>query len=73
MSDARSIVKIYAEAEDFKRIDIIFEHFDNFIRLIDMFEEGLRDTLKEEKLYNKRTERGEIGIRVQTSGCSDPT
>lgn len=28
MSDARSIVKIYAEAEDFKRIDIIFEHFD---------------------------------------------
>lgn len=73
MSDARSIVKIYAEAEDFKRIDIIFEHFDNFIRLIEMFEEGLRDTLKEEKLYNKRTERGEIGIRVQTSGCSDPT
>ena len=26
MSDARSIVKVYAEAEDFKRIDIIFEH-----------------------------------------------
>ena len=73
MSAEESIVKIYAEAEDKERINIILEHFDNFIMLIDLFEEDLRNTLKEEKLYNKRAERGDPGVRVQTSGTGDPT
>ena len=54
MLSEKSFVRVYAEAEDMERINIIFKHFDNFQRLIDMFEEDLRNTIKEEKQYNHR-------------------
>jgi len=73
MSAEESIVQIYARANDPMRINIIFEHFDNFISLVDMFEEDLHCVLKEEKRVNKRDERGDTGVRVQTSVIGDPT
>ena len=73
MLSEKSFVRVYAEAEDMERINIIFKHFDNFQRLIEMFEEDLRNTIKEEKQFNKRSERGDLGVRVQTSFNGDPT
>ncbi len=73
MSAEESIVKVYARANDPMRINIIFEHFDNFISMVDMFEEDLHCVLKEEKRINKRDERGDTGVRVQTSVIGDPT
>lgn len=66
MLSEKSFVRVYAEAEDMERINIIFKHFDNFQRLIEMFEEDLRNTIKEEKQYNKRSERGDLGVRGAT-------
>jgi len=73
MSAEESIVQIYARANDPMRINIIFEHFDNFISLVDMFEEDLHCVLKEEKRVNKRDERGDTGVRVQASNISNTT
>ncbi|WP_207637477.1 hypothetical protein [Butyrivibrio sp. XPD2002] len=73
MAAENDFLLIYAESDNGKRIDIIFEHYDNFLELADMFEGRLFDDIKEEKGFNRREARGDLGIRVQTSGKSDPT
>ena len=73
MAAENDFLLIYAESDNGKRIDIIFEHYDNFLELADMFEGRLFDDIKEEKAFNRREARGDLGIRVQTSGKSDPT
>ena len=73
MAAENDFLLVYAESDNRKRIDIIFEHYDNFLDLADMFEERLFDDIRQEKAFNRREARGDLGIRVQTSGKSDPT
>lgn len=56
-----------------QRINMILKNYTSFPRMIDGFEEELCDTIIEERAYNRRTEMGDLGVRVQTSGHSDPT
>ena len=57
-----------------ERLDFIFENYKNFDKVLN----GQKDTLiflvTCEREYNRRSQVGDIGIRVQTSGAfSDPT
>ena len=63
----------YIEQGYVSRINMIFKNYNTFPRMIDSFEEELCDRITEEKAYNKRAAMGDLGVRVQTSGHSDPT
>ncbi len=43
------------------------------MRLVEGYEQSLSFIIKEEKARKHRQAKGDLGIRVQTSGTSDPT
>ncbi len=73
MAAKNGFVQGYASSEIDERVEIIFKNFENFIDLVDMFEDNICDQITEEKRFNRRAEIGECGVRVQTSRKSDPT
>ncbi len=54
MLSEKSFVRVYAEAEDMERINIIFKHFDNFQRLIDTASSYLTNFLKPPFTFSSR-------------------
>ena len=64
-----SIIKNYAKADAAGRVDIICKNYPNFIGIVDGYTEGLRYMIENEKAYNRSQSRGELGVRVQTSGA----
>lgn len=45
-----------------------------FIGIIDSYTEGLKYIIQNEKEYNRKSQYGDLGVRVQVSGlCSDKT
>ena len=73
MRDEANIVKQYEDADVSERIEILIRYYPNFTRLVEGYEQNLRLIIKEEKAYRHRQAKGELGIRVQTSGTSDLT
>lgn len=63
-----SIIKNYAQADAAGKVDIICKNYSNFIGIVDGYTEGLRYMIENEKAYNSRQSRGDLGVRVQTSG-----
>lgn len=73
MRDEANIVKQYEDADVSERIEILIRYYPNFTRLVEGYEQNLTFIIKEEKAYRHRQAKGELGVRVQTSGKSDPT
>jgi hypothetical protein len=63
-----SIIKNYAKADAAGKVDIICKNYSNFIGIVDGYTEGLCYMIENEKAYNRKQSRGDLGIRVQTSG-----
>ncbi|MEG0963606.1 MAG: hypothetical protein RSF88_12225 [Lachnospiraceae bacterium] len=69
-----NMLKKYEKADASKRVDIICNSYPVFIGIIDSYTEGLKYMIQNEKEYNRKSQLGDLGIRVQTSGlCSDKT
>ena len=69
-----SIIKNYAKADAAGKVDIICKNYSNFIGIVDGYTEGLCYMIENEKAYNRKQSRGDLGVRVQTSGVhSDVT
>lgn len=69
-----NMLKKYEKADAAKRVDIICSNYPNFIGIIDSYTEGLKYMIQNEKEYNKKSQYGDLGVRVQVSGlCSDKT
>lgn len=73
MRDEANIVKQYEDADVTERIEILIRYYPNFTRLVEGYEQSLTFIIKEEKAFRHRQAKGELGVRVQTSGKSDPT
>lgn len=73
MREEANIVEQYADADTSGRIDILIKYYPNFLRLVEGYEQSLSYIIKQEKEYKHRASRGDLGVRVQTSGISDPT
>ena len=73
MNDVASIVEQYAGADVPARIELLIKHYPNFLRLVEGYEQSLIFIIKEEKEYLRRAAKGDLGIRVQTSGIGKPT
>lgn len=63
----------YRYLNNSKRVQFIFRHFSNLCEYIEGYEKSLCDLLMAERTMAKQKARDELGVRVQTSGHSDPT
>ena len=63
-----SIIENYVKADATGKVDIICKNYSNFIGIVDGYTEGLRYMIESEKAFNRKQNRGDLGVRVQTSG-----
>ncbi|WP_022765362.1 hypothetical protein [Butyrivibrio sp. XPD2006] len=68
-----TILDDYKMANDEKRVRIILDNYPGFMTFVNAYEFGLVDTIKAERLYNRRAAIGDTGVRVQTSNIGNPT
>lgn len=71
--DSSNLIKKYAASDIMSRMDIIISYYPNFLQLVEGYEKSLSIIIREEKKYAKKSNKGELGIRVMTSGTGDPT
>ena len=63
----------YKKANAHKRLDLMMEYYPVFPGMLRKIEKKTEYKIKAEKEYIKSHSRDELGVRVQTSGKSDPT
>lgn len=73
MAAGANIVRKYEIADYEGRVDIMLDNFDNFNAQIELVYEGIKYRIREERAYARRSNMGELGVRVQTSGVSSTT
>ena len=72
-SYGESIVNKYAKADAAGRVDIICSYYAVFLGIVESSVDGLVYVIEDEKISNRRAEKLALGVKVQTSGHSDPT
>ncbi|MBO6241900.1 MAG: hypothetical protein J6O61_13835 [Butyrivibrio sp.] len=72
-SYGESIVDKYSESDASGRVDIICNYYEVFLGIIESSVDGLVFVIEDEQINNRRAEKLALGVRVQTSGHSDPT
>ena len=65
-----SIIKNYAKADAAGKVDIICKNYSNFIGIVDGYTEGLCYMIENEKAYNCKQSRGDVGVRYRHLGCT---
>lgn len=73
MNDRANIIQQYAKADVSARVELLIKYYLTFPHLIKGYEQSLSFIIKEEKTYMRKQGRGDLGLRVQTSGTSDIT
>lgn len=74
MAARANIVRKYASAEASARVSIICRYYGQIDGIIDGYIARMTYTIMEEKEYNFRSQKGDLGVRVQSGGMySDPT
>lgn len=67
------MVQVYRKADDAHKFEIIYKNYSCFLRMVDSIISGLAYEIESEILFNRRQAKGDLGVRVQTSGISDVT
>ena len=74
--DCKDMVQVYRKADDAHKFEIIYKNYSCFLRMVDSIISGLAYEIESEILFNRRQAKGDLGVRVQTSGilddCDDP-
>lgn len=68
-----SILLKYSNASATERVDIMFDNYQLFPRMIRKEEKKTQYKIKSEREFSRSHNRGELGVRVQTSKISSPT
>ena len=68
-----NIIRTYEKQSASGKVDFICKNYSNFIGIVESYTEGIRYMIEEEKAMAFRTSIGDLGVRVQKSGTSDPT
>ena len=63
-----NLLKDYEMADASKRVDLICRYYPDFLGFVESYTEGLKYMIQNEKAYNRKSEIGELGVRVQTLG-----
>lgn len=72
MAQANAI-NLYDKKNTAGKVDFICKNYSNFIGIVDSYTEGIRYLIEEEKAMAIRSSFGDLGVRVQKSGTSNPT
>jgi len=64
---------LWKTSSEAKRIDIILDYYQEFPKIIEGQQESLFYRIKNEREYLRQNRRDDLGVRVQTSGSSNPT
>ena len=70
---AKDIITVYRMADCEERLEIVFDNFSNFPKMLRKMQKITQYKIKAEKEYIRSHAKGELGVRVQTSGLSDTT
>lgn len=73
MAAEEKITTVYQRASVREKIEIILDHYPNFDKLIEGLQELLAVSIEIDRSMSRRRERGDLGVRVQTSRIADPT
>ena len=73
METKANAIRVYEKESAAGKVDFICKNYSNFLGIIDSYTEGIRYMIEEEKAMSFRDSAGDVGIRVQKSGTSDPT
>ena len=69
----RDLLTIYRMSDCEERLEIVFENYSNFPKMIRKMQKITQYKIKAEKEYIRSHSRGELGVRVQTSILGDAT
>ena len=72
ITGAKTISK-YRDLNNKKRVDFILKNYGSIGEYIRSYEEILCDDILGQRAIERRIDKGELGVRVQTSEKSDPT
>lgn len=67
MAEANVLEK-YAGLTPEKRVDYICKNYSRFTGIIESYTQGLVYMIEEEQDFNRREDRGDLGVRVQGGG-----
>ena len=73
MATGANIIRQYILADFEERVSIMLENYTTFEAQLEIELDGIEYRIKEERAYQRRAARGDLGVRVQTSDISDPT
>ncbi len=74
MAKGRNLLVVYKNSNMDKKVDLLIDHYSEFLGVIDGYVEGLVYKIQTDKDIKRRSEMGELGVRVQGGGIkSDPT
>ena len=73
MATEASIISRYILADFEERVCIMLDNYTTFEAQLEIELDGIEYRIKEERAYQRRSAKGDLGVRVQTSGISDPT
>ena len=65
-----SIIKNYAKADAAGKVDIICKNYSNFIGIVDGYTEGLCYMIENEKAFNRKQSRGDLGVGCRHQECT---
>ena len=69
----RDLLVSYREADPLGRVEIVFANYHIFPKVIRKMEKKTQYKIKAEREHIRSHNRGELGVRVQTSNLSDTT
>jgi hypothetical protein len=73
MITGATTISKYRDLNNKKRVDFILKNYGSIGEYIKSYEEILCDDILGQRAIERRIDRGETGVRVQTSEKSDPT
>ena len=53
MATKANIIKVYAQADFAKKVDIIIRYYPNFMGIVESYTDGLRYMIENEKAFNR--------------------
>ena len=69
----KDFIKTYRTLCAEERLNLMFDNYNEFPKIIRKMEVKTKYCIKSDKEYARSRSRGELGVRVQGSGTSDPT
>ena len=64
MKAKASIITKYDEADSSGKVDLICRYYPNFLGIVDGYTEGLCYVIENEKSYNRKASRGDLGVSL---------